>query len=89
MMTTSQSSRLRKDILSKATVSKHISTAPKTCSGSTEVNCWKPEVDVDGWQSTIMSCAVRGCCHAITSEVVEDLVFAAVICRVCTLVKVS
>jgi protein-L-isoaspartate O-methyltransferase len=40
------------------------------------------EVGVGGYQSAILSCIVRRRYQATTSEDIEDLVFAVVICSV-------
>jgi hypothetical protein len=48
----------------------------------------KSEVRVSGYQSRVLSCIVRRRYQATTSEDIEDLMFEAVICRVCRLVKV-
>jgi hypothetical protein len=53
-----------------------------------EVGSRKSEAGVGDYQSTVLSCNVRCCYQAMTSKDKEGLVFTAVICRVCRLVKV-
>jgi hypothetical protein len=47
----------------------------------------KSETGVAGYQPRVLSCIVRRRYQATTSEAAEDLMFAAVICRVCRLGK--
>jgi hypothetical protein len=53
----------------------------------TRVGSQQLGVRVGGYQLRVLSCVVRCCYQATTSEVGEEIMFAVVICRVCRLVK--
>jgi hypothetical protein len=52
-----------------------------------EIEGPKLNAGVSGYQSTILSCIVRHCHQAMTTKDIENLVFAAGICRLCRLVR--